>query len=180
MGNVPQIYTGADTENLHAQTSTSAFRRSGLSDDELRYASGTWTLIKQHERMIQSTQRKMLRLIIQTKRRYKEIGKRKDETNEKADTEVAPEMKVRMDKAQTHTTIRTATSFENDTDDEIDTTVIEEEERIDYMKRSTDEAMEKMENARIRCWNKNHKRLKRRLALRIASLPSDKWFSESC
>ena len=35
------------------------------------HASGTWTLTKEHERMIQSTQRKMLRLIIQTKRRYK-------------------------------------------------------------------------------------------------------------
>ena len=29
----------------------------------------------------------MLRLIIQTKRRYKTIGKRKDETNEKEDIE---------------------------------------------------------------------------------------------
>ena len=44
----------------------------------MNYASGTWTFTKEHERMIQSTQRKMLRLIIQTKRRYKKIGKRKD------------------------------------------------------------------------------------------------------
>ena len=34
----------------------------------LCYAAGTWTLSKEHERMIQSTQRKMLRLIIQTKK----------------------------------------------------------------------------------------------------------------
>ena len=35
-------------------------------------------------------------------------------------------------------------SFKNDTDEEIDTTAIEEEEEcIDYMKRSTDEAIEK-------------------------------------
>ena len=47
----------------------------------MNYASGIWTLTKEHERMIQSTQRKMLRLIIQTKRRYKEIVKQKDETN---------------------------------------------------------------------------------------------------
>ena len=33
-------------------------------------ASGTWTLSKEHERMIQSTQRKMLRFIIQTRRTY--------------------------------------------------------------------------------------------------------------
>ena len=36
------------------------------------YAAGTWTPNKEHGRMIQSTQRKMLRLIIQTKRKYKQ------------------------------------------------------------------------------------------------------------
>ena len=37
----------------------------------MNYASGTRTLSKEHERMIQSTERKILRLIIQTKRKYK-------------------------------------------------------------------------------------------------------------
>ena len=46
------------------------------------HASGTWTPTKEHERMIQSTQRKMLRLIIQTKRRHKKIVKQKVKTNE--------------------------------------------------------------------------------------------------
>ena len=53
----------------------------------MNYASGTWTLTKEHKRMIQSTQRKMLRLIIQMTKRYKKIEKRKDETNENDDTE---------------------------------------------------------------------------------------------
>ena len=53
----------------------------------MNYASGAWTFTKEHERMIRSTQRKMLRLIIQRKRRYKKIGKRKDETNETDDAE---------------------------------------------------------------------------------------------
>ena len=39
-------------------------------------ASGTWAPTKEHERMVQTTQRKMLRLIIQTKRRYKKVVKR--------------------------------------------------------------------------------------------------------
>ena len=39
------------------------------------YAAGTWTPNKEHERMIQSTQRKMLRLNIQTKRKDKKIQK---------------------------------------------------------------------------------------------------------
>ena len=37
----------------------------------LTYASGTWTLSQKHEKMIKTAQRKMLRLIIQTKRKYK-------------------------------------------------------------------------------------------------------------
>ena len=47
----------------------------------VNYASGTSTLTKEHERMIQSTQRKMLRLIIRTKRRYKKDreSKRRDQ-----------------------------------------------------------------------------------------------------
>ena len=42
----------------------------------------TWTPSKEHERMIQSTQRKMLRLIIQTKRKYKKIEKQDIEPKE--------------------------------------------------------------------------------------------------
>ena len=37
--------------------------------------------------MVQSTQRNMLRLIIQTRRRYKKIVKRKEETNGEKDTD---------------------------------------------------------------------------------------------
>ena len=42
----------------------------------LAYASGTWTLSQKHERMIRTAQRKMLRLIVQTKRRQIEKQKR--------------------------------------------------------------------------------------------------------
>ena len=37
----------------------------------LTYASGTWTLTLKHGKMIKTAQRKMLRLIVQTKRKYK-------------------------------------------------------------------------------------------------------------
>ena len=133
------------------------------------YASGTWTPTKEHERMIQSTQRKMLRLIVQTKRRYKKIGKRKDETNENDDTEDLGRTGDQNEDGQsstTHSDQDSDISFENDTDDEIDTTTTQEEEWIEYIKRSTDEAIGKMENAKIRCWIKTHKRMKWRLALR--------------
>ena len=48
-------------------------------------------------------------------------------------------------------------SFENDTEEEIDTAVIEEEDWIDDIKRCTNDATEKMGNAKIRCWNKTQK-----------------------
>ena len=72
MGDLPQTQTRVDIKKLHAQTSR-------LFDATVSptncYAAGTWAPNKEHERMIQSTQRKMLRLIIQTKRIYKKIEK---------------------------------------------------------------------------------------------------------
>ena len=78
---VPQVQAGADIEKLHAQPSSPAVRHS----DNSSYASGTWAPTKDRERMVQSTQRKMLRLIIQTKRRNKKIVKHKVKTSEDSD-----------------------------------------------------------------------------------------------
>ena len=49
-------------------------------------------------------------------------------------------------------------TFEEDPDEEIDTIGIEEEDWIDYIKRSTVDAVDKMEHAKIRCWNKTQKK----------------------
>ena len=52
----------------------------------MTYASGTWTLTQKHEKMIKTAQRKMLRLIVQTKRKYKSkevTTNKKDEGTEK-------------------------------------------------------------------------------------------------
>ena len=84
-------------------------------------------------------------------------------------------MKTVVDKAQTHNDQDSDISFENDTDDEIVTSEIEEEDWIDDIRRSTDEVIGKMEEAKIRCWIKTHTRMKWRLALRIASLPNERW-----
>ena len=66
------------------------------------------------------------------------------------------------------------------TEKDIDTVEIEEEDWIDYIRRSTADAIDKMEHARIRCWNKTHKKMKWKLALRIATSPSERWFKKSC
>ena len=49
-------------------------------------------------------------------------------------------------------------SFENDTEEENNTTEIEDEDWIEYQINSTDEDIEKVESARIRCWIKTHKK----------------------
>ena len=43
---------------------------------------------------------------------------------------------------------------------EIDTIAIEEEDWIEYIKRSTVDALDKMERAKIRWWNRTHKKMK--------------------
>ena len=103
-------------------------------------------------------------------------GARKNASTEEKDTDDLGSTGDESEDGQssnTHNDQDSDISVQNDTDEEIDTTEIEEED-CEYMKRSTDEAMEKMENAKIRCWNKTHKRMKWRLALRIAASPSER------
>ena len=66
-------------------------------------------------------------------------------------------------------------SFAKDTDEEFDTAEIEQEDWIEHIKRSTREAEEQMKKANIPCWIETHRRLKWRMAMRIASLPKERW-----
>ena len=103
----------------------------------------------------------MLGLIIQTKRRYKNIVKRQDENNEKGgndDLGSTGDEGADGQSSITHNDQDSDVSFENGIDEEIVSTEIEEENCIEYITRSTDEAMEKMKNAKIRCWNKTRKK----------------------
>ena len=70
-------------------------------------------------------------------------------------------------------------TFGEDSEKDIDTIEIEEEDWIDDIKRSTADAFDKMEHAKIRCWNRTHKKMKWKLALRIASLPSERWLKKA-
>ena len=78
----------------------------------LSYASDTWTLSKEHERMIRSTQCKMLRLIVQTKRKYKRkpspAGTRKVKKTKKQTTEAQMKNLQRV-AVQTQITTKTKT-----------------------------------------------------------------------
>ena len=114
--------------------------------------------------MIQSPQRKMLRLIIKTKRKYKKIEKQdigSKEENEEIDINEMCSTDDESGDGQsttTHNDVDSEVSFEDDANDGIDTTVIEEEDWVEYIKKSTEDAMEKMECTKIRCWNRTHKK----------------------
>ena len=57
----------------------------------------------------------------------------------------------------------------------MDTIEIEEEDWIEYIKRSTADALDKMERAKIRLLEQNTQKMKWKLALRIATSPSERW-----
>ena len=127
----------------------------------------------------------MLRLIIQTKRKYKKIEKQNIEPKEENGKVDITEMCSTDDESgddqstKTQDDVDSEATFEDDPDEEMDATTIEEEEWIDYTKRSTVDALEKMEHAKIRCWNRTHKKMKWKLALRIATSPSERWLKKA-
>ena len=142
------------------------------------YATGTWTPNKEHERMIQSTQRKMLRFIIQTKRKYKKIEKYwAQRRNGNVDITAICSTDDESGDGQ-------STKSQDDVDSEV-TFVrklihlrLKREDWIEYIKRSTADALDKMERAKIRCWNRAHKKIKWKLALRIATSPCERWLKK--
>ena len=116
----------------------------------LCYAAGTWTPSRDHERIIQSTQHKMLRLIIQTKRKYKKIEKRvKEHKVEEGNDDKSENCSTDDESGDGQSTkseddVDSGGTFDEDSDKDIDTVEIEEEDWIDYIRRSTADAIDKM------------------------------------
>ena len=120
----------------------------------LTFASGTWTITQKHEKMIKTAQRKMLRLIVQTKRKYKtkkkatskkdeEPGMPKDEDNENTSGKDTDDESQNDSKKDQDSEV----SFQEEADEEIDATE-NEEDWIEFIKRSKKEAEERMKNTR--------------------------------
>ena len=181
------FYKRADLKFLPPSTLASLSRHCDHTTDELRLRNMD-TFKKEHERMIQSTQRKML--IIETKRKYKkktgqqwnkmkeEVGKPEKVKDGKEEKENHGSSEDEIDDGNSSNTDCDQDSdllFVNDTDEEIDTAEIAEEDWLEHIRRSTDEAMERMKTAKIKCWIKTHRRMKWRIAMRIASLPEERW-----
>ena len=66
-------------------------------------------------------------------------------------------------------------SLESDTDDSTSRAETEEEDWIDYIKRSTRESEEKMQTFNISCWIETERKLKWRVAIRVASHSGERW-----
>ena len=83
----------------------------------------------------------MLRLIIQTRRRYRKIEKQEIKTNEEIEETDINDLRSTDDESggglstTTHNDVDSEVSFEDDADEEIDTTLIEEEDWIEYIKK---------------------------------------------
>ena len=70
-------------------------------------------------------------------------------------------------------------TFDEDSEKDIDTAEIEEEYWFEYIRRSTADAIDKMEHAKIRCWNRTHRKMKWKLASRIRTSPSERWVKKA-
>ena len=68
LGDILQIQARVGLQILHSPAQASLVRHGDHTNYELRLR--TWTLSKEHESLTQLTQRKMLRCILQTRRKY--------------------------------------------------------------------------------------------------------------
>ena len=147
----------------------------------LTYASGTWTLTQKHEKMIKTAQRKMLRLMLQTKRKYKtkrKTSSKKDEepevTKDEDNANISEKDTEDESQEDSNKDQDSDVSFQEETDEEIDGTE-NEEDWVEFIKRSNKEAEEHMKKYKIPCWVEVHRRSKWRMARRIVSLPQKRW-----
>ena len=151
----------------------------------MTYASSTWTLTLKHEKMIKSAQRKMLRLIVQTKRKYKpkkvKMNKREEGTekgNEEDNDDLIDKETEEGSEQNSNEDRDSDVSFQQEADEEIDATD-NEENWFEYIKRSTKEAEEDIKNQNISCWIATHRRQEWRMAQRSITSASKKMEQKS-
>ena len=130
MGDLPQIQTRTEHQKNYMLKHRLRLFDATVSPT-LCYAAGTWTprLPKDEKGIVDKT----------------ENCSTDDESGDGQSTKCKDDMDSEV-------------TFDEDSDKEIDTIEIEEEDWIEYIKRSTADALDKMEHAKIRCWNRTHKK----------------------
>ena len=101
----------------------------------------------------------------------KDEGTEKEEKAEEATTDKETEEGSEPDSKKDQDS---DVSFQEEADEEIDATE-NEKDSIEYMKRSTKEDEEHMENHKIKCWIVVHRRQTWRMARRIITMPAKRW-----
>ena len=163
MGDIPQIQTRVDIKKLHAQTSSTAFQRHSFSDYLLRSRNMDTEQGTRKNDSIDATQDATTHYP-DKKRKYKKIEKQDIEPKEEIGNVDITEMCSTDDESgdgqstKSKDDVDSEVTFEEDSDEEIDTIEIEDEDWIEYIKRSTLDALDKMERAKIRWWNRTHKK----------------------
>ena len=162
LGDLPQIQTRADIKKLHAQTSSTTFRRHSFSDYLLRSGNmGTEQRSRKND-SIDTTQDATTHHTDEKKipknekqdiepKEEKEIGDMNENCSTDDESDDGQSTKSKDD-------VDSEVTFDEDSDEEMDTLEIEEEDWIEDIKRSTADALDKMERAKIRCWNRTHKK----------------------
>ena len=184
MGNIPKIQTGINIEEIHAQTPPASIRRHGLPDSLLRI----WNMVSESRTRkndsIDSTQdaapHHSDEKKIQKIERKKVIEHTIEEENDDKTENCSTDDKSGDDQStKSEDDMDSGVTFDEDSEKDIDTAETEEEDWFDYIRRSTADAIDRMDHAKIRCWNKTHKKMKWKLASRIATSPSERWVKKA-
>ena len=123
----------------------------------------------------------MLRLIIQTNRKYKQIEEQDIEPKEENGKVDITEMCSTDDESgdgqstKSQDDVDSEVTFEDDPDEEMDTTAIEEENWIEYMKRSIGQDGTREDSM----LEQDPQKMKWKLTLRIATSPSERWLKKA-
>ena len=183
MDNIPEIQTGINIEEIHAQTPPASLRRHGLSDSLLRI----WNMVSEprtrkndsidttqdaapHHSDEKKIQKNWKKVIEHTIEEGNDDKTENCSTDDKSGDDQSTKSEDDMDSGVT---------FDEDSEKDIDTAEIEEEDWFDYIRRSTADAIDKMDHAKIRCWNRTHRKMKWKLASRIATSPSERWVKKA-
>ena len=137
------------------------------------YAAGTWTLTEPLRRKLQSCQRRMLRIIINTPRRYNTTTRSSTQSPSTSD---ASSTTTPCDDIDSNPpTPDDNKTDDSDTDSRTSNTSDHREPWIDYVRRSTHRAEQLMTRHGIEPWTTIQRRLVWRLAATVANHPSTRW-----
>ena len=178
-----QIPTGIHIKSISLVSQIATVQHGDDADADLRQRN--MDIVSEARKMIKIAQRKMLRLIVRTKRHYKTIkkGKAKDNSMESEEKPkendplcVIDEETGEGSKQSSNKNQNSDVSLQEVQDEEIEKCE-KEEEWFEFIKRSTKEFEEHMKKMKILCWIETHRRMKWRMAMRIASLSKERWTS---